>query len=164
MSWFGGLEVGDHVRASHDITDGMYDKLAGRTSIPRGRTGIVREVSRGLFNESATVEFHDGMFTRTVRHVPGHHLRKTGGHGEASFSRSREWRRGVRLGLLACNIPLMYALVRYYLAGGTTAGLVPAALMAVADTMVTLLGHPVIALAIAGVVFLRVRAGRRPGA
>jgi hypothetical protein len=157
VSWFGAIEVGDHVRAHEDLSQGCHDQVSGRPSIRRGRTGIVREVDHGFFTDRVTVEFHDGLFTRTVSSIPSHRLRKTGGQGEGAFQRGRTWRRGVRLGLLLANVPLLIALVRYFLAGGTTAGLVPAALDAALGLVVVLLGHPPVALVVVGAVALRVR-------
>jgi hypothetical protein len=127
MSWFGTTDVGDHVRARRDITEGWADSFSGRPSIRRGRPGIVRDVQRGLFSTRYTVEFDDGFGTRTISNLTDGDLRSTGGHGQGAWDTKQSLRRGVRLGLFcAFTLPALIALGWYFLNGGTLAELLPA--------------------------------------
>ena len=60
------------------------------------------------------------------------------GHGEASWERHHDLRRGFHLGLLILAIPAIIGVIRYYLHGGSTAGLIAAAPGAVGDVLLRL--------------------------
>lgn len=149
MTWIGSIDIGDHVRTARETPGGFL-----APPIPRGRVGIVREVS-GLLTRVATVEFLHGGDAR----VPIHHLKRTHLQGaEEGWVKRKQRRRGYQLGMLVLNLPLLVALARYLLDGGTLAGLTPAIAGALAGIALTVLGHPrLLALALIVLLVLRVR-------
>jgi len=148
------LSEGDHVIATKHL-GGLFGP-----SVRRGSRGIVRGRSHGLFSTSYDVEFASGRHAS----VNGRDLRRAPfGHGDASWERHRDLRRGFHLGLLILAVPAIIGVVRYYLHGGSTAGLVGALPDVVAGTVfslgataVSLLGIPLVLL-ICGLLWLHRR-------
>ncbi|MBE2318348.1 hypothetical protein DVA67_020370 [Solirubrobacter sp. CPCC 204708] len=126
---FGSPQVGDHVRARRAIASGWMDALTGATSVPKGSTGIVREVRNGWFSSSLVVEFDGGWTTRTIRDVRPSDVSRTWMSGERAWQRRRDVGVGVRIGLfLVFGLPALVSLALYFLGGGTLAALIPALL------------------------------------
>lgn len=133
----------------HVIVRRQVDGWAGPFSAPAGRPGtrgIVRSRRSGLVGDRCLVEFADG---RRVE-VRARDLRPILiGRGDESWQRYRANRRGVQIGMAILSIPAVIGVVRYYLDGGSTAGLLAAlpeaatcALLLVADTVVGAIGLP----------------------
>jgi hypothetical protein len=115
-----GISPGRHVVVRRDVAG-----WAGPFSAPlarRGARGIVRSRAR-LLGDRYTVEFADGRRAE----IRARDLRPTAfGHGEDSWQRYRANRRGVQIGMAILSVPAVIGLIRYYLDGGSTAGLVAA--------------------------------------
>lgn len=134
MSWWSTPDIGDHVRAERDITSGWL----GGAVVRKGRRGIVRAVSRGVWRTTYVVEFDDTFGSLTVTGIEQSALRASGGHGESSWAFRRDMRRGVRLGMfLAFTLPALLGAGWYLLNGGTLDGLLAAAV----QQLVALLVH-----------------------
>lgn len=157
--------TGDHVKASRDITCGVIDALSGTPTVRRGRRGIVREVEAGWWRTRCTVEFDQGWTTTTVRAVDATWLTRGLGHGEPAWDRRRDVRRGIKLGLLALNVPVLVMVGLYLLRGGDPVALAIGVLGALATMAgAVALAHPVLALAgVLGVVAIRRLRGARRG-
>jgi hypothetical protein len=123
------LSDGDHVIAARHL-GGLFGP-----SVRRGSRGIVRGRSHGFFSTTYNVEFAPGQQVA----VSGRNLKRAFfGHGEASWERHHELRRGFHLGLLILAMPAIIGVVRYYLHGGSTAGLIGALPGAIAGTVLSL--------------------------
>jgi hypothetical protein len=149
MLLLSGFEVGQHVIARRDLasTFGPF----GDPAVRKGTRGIVREPP-GWFSDRYEVEFASGV----TRPVSARDLCPAlYGHGEDAWRRYRANRAGVRLGLfLLFGLPGAIAVLRYYLAGGTTQELVAALPMAILEEIVGLgsaLGAPVVLALLAGI-------------
>lgn len=138
-----GIGPGRHVVVRRDVAG-----WAGPFSTPlarRGAHGIVRSRA-GWFDGRYTVEFADGRRAQ----VRGRDLRPTAfGHGEDSWQRYRANRLGIQIGMAILSVPAVIGLIRYYLDGGSTAGLVAAlpdaaitGLLQVCGTVVGAIGLP----------------------
>jgi hypothetical protein len=150
MSW-GTIDTGDHVRTSRGTAGGFL-----APQIPRGQVGIVRRVD-GFFTRTATVEFlHGGEARVPVRDLERTYLQG----GETGWEKRKQRRRGFQLGMLILNLPLIFALTRYFLNGGSIDGLAPAVVTAGLDLAAALLGQPELLLLIAVPLFLLHRARR----
>jgi hypothetical protein len=118
---FGRLERGQHVIARRDLRSGLG--VLAQPRVRRGTRGIVRGSEHGLLRERYRVEFANGALMT----VGSEELRRARfGHGDAAWHRRQETRNGVHLGLFLLTIPAIVAVARYYLRGGTTAGLAAA--------------------------------------
>ena len=143
---------GQHVVLRRDL-DGWLGPL-GFPAVKRGARGIVRSQPAGLFSGRYEVELVHGGRVR----VSGRHLRPAMyGHGEEAWRRYKANRAGVRFGILLLTLPAIVAVVRYYLHGGSTAGLLAAlpgavgsTLLAVFGRLAGLLGTPLLVLVIVG--------------
>jgi hypothetical protein len=150
VSWWSyRLAVGDHVRVRPGVRPGLLEP-----HLPRRGVGIVREVHPGLLRDHATVEFDGAFGSFTARWVPANRLRRSFGRGEEAWRRRVERRRGVRLGLLALNLPILYELAKYLAGGGTIAGLIPAVIGAGTELLLFVLTTPVVLGLLIAVVIL----------
>jgi hypothetical protein len=132
MSW-GAINIGDHVRTRCRTAPGFITP-----AVPRGQVGIVRSVD-GFFTRTATVEFLHGGRTR----IPTRDLERTYLQGgEAGWERRKQRHRGFQLGMLILNIPLIIALAKYFLNGGSVEGLAPAVLDAGMGLLGIVFGNP----------------------
>jgi hypothetical protein len=121
MMFVRSFSLGAHVVAQRDV-QGWLGSL-GYPVIKKGTRGIVRSLPRGWFNDRYLVEFSSG------RRVPvaGRYLRPAlVGHGDDAWRRYKANRTGMRLGLFLLSLPTLLGVAKYYLEGGSTAGLVAA--------------------------------------
>jgi hypothetical protein len=144
----GSFVEGQHVVARRDL-DGWMGP-AGYPRVRKGTTGVIVQRPAGLFSDRYVVDFsRSGQM-----HVHGRDLKPT------LFGPRNDFRAGVHLGLiLLIAIPVLFALTRYYIGGGSTSGLIsalPEAVLGGVLGLVEMLSLPVLAC-ILGVVWLRHR-------
>jgi hypothetical protein len=152
---------GQHVVLRRDLDGGLWP--LGYPAVKRGARGIVRSQPAGFFSDRYEIEFLHGGRVR----VSGRHLRPAMyGRGEDAWRRYKANRAGVRLGMLLLALPAIIAVARYYLHGGTTAGLIAATPEAVGGTLlgasgkvIGLIGLPLFLLLV-GILWLRARRRR----
>jgi hypothetical protein len=153
------LGPGRHVVVRREVAGwaGPFSAPAAR----RGARAIVRSRRTGLLGDRCTVEFADGRRAE----VRARDLRPTVfGHGEESWRRYRVNRLGIRIGMAILSIAAAIGVVRYYLDGGSTAGLLAAlpeaaigTLLQVGDAVVGAIGLPL--AIVAAIVIWRWRRG-----
>jgi hypothetical protein len=152
-----GLSEGQHVVVRRDI-NGWAGPL-GYPDVKKGTRAIVRS-GPGWFGSSYTIEIASGRQLS----VSGRDLRPAAfGQGEESWSRYKATRSGIRLGMFVLMIPALVALARYYMSGGSTAGLVAALPDAIFSTLadlfggaISLVGLPIVLIGVA-LLWLRAR-------
>jgi hypothetical protein len=106
--------------------------------VRKGTRGIVRTRPSGWLSDRYEIEFSPGGRVW----VSSRYLRPAlYGHGDQAFRRYQANRVGIRLGLfLIFGLPAAVAIIRYYLGGGDTAGLIAALPGALLDQLGQLLG------------------------
>ena len=114
------LSVGQHVVLGRDV-DAWLGPL-GYPAAKRGTRAIVRERPSGFFSDRYVVELTTGRRLS----ISGRQLKPAvfGGHGDEAWWRYKANRAGVRIGMALSALPAVFQIVRFYLAGGTTAELV----------------------------------------